>query len=279
MSVQVRHRRDTAANIASFTPAQGELIVDTTNNRAIIGDGATAGGWATGLETRTAVADAAYTALATDRLVAYTSLTAARIVSLPPAASYPRGARLTVVDEAGAASASLAITIARAGTDTINGAASAEINSPYGSITLESNGSNSWVILSQTVLATLATVAQGGNGSTIKVGLIEQIVSGLSGATVTAGTQIPAGALVLGCGSRVTTTITGATGYSIGYTGSTTAFGSGLGLTVGTTNQGLVGPNPLYSPTNILLTALGSNFTAGAVRLSLAYILISAPTL
>ena len=46
MSVQVKRRRDTAANIAGFTPAQGELIVDTTNNRVIVGDGATVGGWA-----------------------------------------------------------------------------------------------------------------------------------------------------------------------------------------------------------------------------------------
>ena len=46
MSVQVKRRRDTATNISTFTPAQGELIVDTTNNRVIVGDGATAGGWA-----------------------------------------------------------------------------------------------------------------------------------------------------------------------------------------------------------------------------------------
>ena len=45
MSVQVKRRRDTAANIAVFTPAQGELIVDTTNNRLIAGDGVTPGGW------------------------------------------------------------------------------------------------------------------------------------------------------------------------------------------------------------------------------------------
>jgi hypothetical protein len=44
MSVQVKHRRDTAVNIAAFTPAQGEIVVDTTNNRMVVGDGATAGG-------------------------------------------------------------------------------------------------------------------------------------------------------------------------------------------------------------------------------------------
>ena len=47
MSVQVKRRRDTAANIAaaSSVPAHGEIIVDTTNNRVIVGDGATVGGW------------------------------------------------------------------------------------------------------------------------------------------------------------------------------------------------------------------------------------------
>lgn len=45
MSVQVKRRRDTAANIAGFTPAQGEIIVDTNNNRLIVGDGTTAGGF------------------------------------------------------------------------------------------------------------------------------------------------------------------------------------------------------------------------------------------
>lgn len=46
MAVQVKRRRDTAANVAAYTGAQGELIVDTTNNRVTIHDAATPGGWA-----------------------------------------------------------------------------------------------------------------------------------------------------------------------------------------------------------------------------------------
>lgn len=45
MSVQVKRRRDTAANVAAFIGAQGELIVDTTNNRVVVQDGMTAGGF------------------------------------------------------------------------------------------------------------------------------------------------------------------------------------------------------------------------------------------
>jgi hypothetical protein len=44
-AVQVQYRRGTASQVAAFTGAQGELIVDTTNNRVVVQDGATAGGF------------------------------------------------------------------------------------------------------------------------------------------------------------------------------------------------------------------------------------------
>ena len=74
---------------------------------------------------RTAVADASYTTQATDRLVAYASLSAARLVTLCAAAAYPTGTRLTIVDESGACSAARTITVQRAGSDMIGGATSA----------------------------------------------------------------------------------------------------------------------------------------------------------
>ena len=43
---QVQLRRGTSAQVATFTGAQGEVVVDTTNNRAVVHDGATAGGFA-----------------------------------------------------------------------------------------------------------------------------------------------------------------------------------------------------------------------------------------
>jgi hypothetical protein len=42
--VQVQHRRDTRANINAFTPAQGELVMNTTDGELRLGDGSTAGG-------------------------------------------------------------------------------------------------------------------------------------------------------------------------------------------------------------------------------------------
>lgn len=44
-AVQLQHRRGSAAQIETFTGAQGEMAVDTTNNRFVLQDGATAGGW------------------------------------------------------------------------------------------------------------------------------------------------------------------------------------------------------------------------------------------
>src|ERR1700727_662869 len=46
MSVQVKRRRESAAFLSTFVGAAGELIVDTTNNRVLVQDGLTPGGFA-----------------------------------------------------------------------------------------------------------------------------------------------------------------------------------------------------------------------------------------
>ena len=45
-AVQVQYRRGTAAQVASFTGAAGEMVVDTSNDRVVVQDGSTAGGFA-----------------------------------------------------------------------------------------------------------------------------------------------------------------------------------------------------------------------------------------
>jgi len=155
MSEQLQLRSGSAANIATFTGAAAELVVDSTNNRLVLQDGATAGGFAAAklsevqTNTRTAVADAAYTVLTSDRMVAYTSLSAARAVALPAASAYPTGTRLIVIDESGSCSATNTITVNRAGSDTINGATSAVLATAYGHLAIESNGSSKWTIVDQ----------------------------------------------------------------------------------------------------------------------------------
>lgn len=45
MSEQLQLRRGTAAQVQSFTGAAGEVVIDTTNKRAVVQDGATLGGF------------------------------------------------------------------------------------------------------------------------------------------------------------------------------------------------------------------------------------------
>jgi hypothetical protein len=270
MSVKVQLRRDIAANVAAFAGAQGECIIDTTNNRLCVQDGATPGGFAAAklAETQTiwrrTISDADAALLATDAIVAMTSISANRTWTLPAAASYPAGRELTVQDESGAVSSAAQIIIAAAGADTIAGLASISLSMPYGAVRLRSNGANTWFLCS----GFPGLLAQAQHGGALSASCLEQLVA-LSGATTTPGLQIPANALLLGVSNRVVTPITGAISYSCGIAGNTTLFGSSLGVGAGASNVGMIGPDPIYSATSIVYTAAGGNFTGGAVRMTI----------
>ncbi len=154
-AVQVQYRRDSAANVAAFTGAAGEMVIDTTNNRVVVQDGATAGGFPAAklsevvTNIRTQVSDGNYTAQPTDRTIAYIALTASRVVSLPAASSFPGGTRLLVIDESGNCGATKTITLSAAGSDLVDGASSAVIGSAYGYLAVESNTANKWTIVDQ----------------------------------------------------------------------------------------------------------------------------------
>jgi Major tropism determinant N-terminal domain len=181
LSEQLQLRRGTATNIASFTGAQGEVVVDTTNNRVVVQDGSTAGGFA--------------------------------------------AAKLTEV----------------------------------------------------VLLGTITNVAQAANGANVQTGVLETLVT-LSGSSTTASVQIPANCIVLAVGARVVTTITGPTSYEVGVTGNLSQFGSGLSLTAGSINYGLIGPTTFYSATSLIITATGGSFTSGQVRLSIHTLLANPST-
>ena len=97
--------------------------------------------------TRIAIADAAYVIATTASVIlAYTSLTAARILTLPAATQ--AGQIIWIVDSSGSSSTINTITVTRAGTDTIEGVGTTwVINSPYTSLCLESNGAGKWAVL------------------------------------------------------------------------------------------------------------------------------------
>lgn len=96
-------------------------------------------------------------------------------------------------------------------------------------------------------------------------------ITGMSGATATASNLIPTNSQVYGCLARVTTEITGATSFDIGDGSDVDRWGAGIALTAGTTtNQLSFTANPAgwnQTATSVVLTANGSSFTAGAVRI------------
>lgn len=255
------------------TPAAADSSTKSATTAFVAGAVAAAFG-------RTQVNDAAYAVLPSDRLVAVIALSAARVLTLPAASSFAPGATLTVVDESGACSASSTITLARAGTDTINGAASAVLAVPYGYLALESNGVNKWTVIDQVQTAgttPLATVAQGLAGSTIQFGTLEQLVA-LSGSSTTSTVQIPNRGIVFGVSCRTVAAVTGAPSYNVGVGGNPTQFGGGLGAAAGSSNSGVIGPTAFYSPTPVLITPTSGSFTGGQVRIAIHYMLCGSPT-
>ena len=166
MSEQLRLRGDTAANVAAYTGPSREAVVDTTNNRLVVQDGVTPGGWAaaklaeTSRVGRTAVSGS-YSALTTDRLIAITAIVSPIYITLPAAATFQAGARLIVIDESGSASFSKPITLVPTGSDIIAGLYPNAIAAPYGYLEFESNASGQWTMtdgaLSGSIVNTLVS--------------------------------------------------------------------------------------------------------------------------
>lgn len=100
------------------------------------------------LDARSTFSNAAYTVLATDRYVAQIgTLSATRTATLPAASAYPAGRELVVADESGTVTAANVITIARAGSDLIDGTTSVDITKPYGFRRLQSDGVSKWTVV------------------------------------------------------------------------------------------------------------------------------------
>ena len=280
MSEQLQLRRGTATQVAAFTGAQGEVVFDTTNNRLVANDGVTVGGDPAAklseviTNSRTVVSDAAYAVLTTDRMVAYTGLTAARAVTLPASSAYPTGTRLLIVDETGNCSVTKTLVVNAAGVDTIDGSASAVVNQAFGFIGLESSGAGQWTIIDQGFMPATTNLAAAAHGANVQVQVIEQTVT-LSGASTNASVPIPANCIVLAVGARVLAAITGATSYEVGVSGSLSQFGSLLSISAGSSNFGLIGPTAFYTNTTIIITAAGGPFTGGQVRLSTSILLVN----
>ncbi len=134
--IRILLRRGTQANVlASSDTRQGEPGFATDTNVLYVSNGTTPLP-ATGHVQRTTVSDAAYTALVTDHLIAYTTLTAPRTVTLPAANV---GQMIVVKDESGQAGTQT-ITVAAPTGETIDGAASVNLATNYGVLRVYSSG-------------------------------------------------------------------------------------------------------------------------------------------
>lgn len=127
----------------------------TENNTIRIGDNTHTGGiWIGPLNFTNgfasavrAVADTNTTATSADGTIQYSSITAARTVTLPAASAVSNGFRLLVVDISGSASGVNTITLTRAGADTINGGTTSAINTGYGCREVTSDGVSKWTVI------------------------------------------------------------------------------------------------------------------------------------
>lgn len=123
----------------------------------------------------------------------------------------------------------------------------------------------------------------GGYGDALGMKFSVVTVSGLTGATTSATNMIPAGSLVFGVAARVITLTTGASAIKIGDGTTANLFANALALTAGSTSTyadhlSTFTPKIYAAATSIVLTAVTSNFTAGAVELVLYYMSITAPS-
>lgn len=107
----------------------------------------------------------------------------------------------------------------------------------------------------------------------VKMARTKVVSSSLSGANVTETGVIKDRQMVLACCLRVTEAITGATSFDAGYTGNTGAFGGSIGISLDTTNEGLLGnPQSFFADTDLIYTANGANFTGGEITAIIQYI-------
>jgi hypothetical protein len=78
--------------------------------------------------------------------------------------------------------------------------------------------------------------------------------------------------------TRVTTAITGATSFDIGDGTTANLFGDDVAVALGTTSNNTIAPTRYETATNVVLTANGANFSGGAVRLTVHFLTLVAPT-
>lgn len=132
------------------------------------------------------------------------------------------------------------------------------------------------------VASSAGTGLYGPNSALMAVSHSSQELTALSGASVTTSGLIPAGCILKAVVVRVTTAITGATSFDIGDGTDVDRWGAGIAVALATrTFETDFTADPggwSASAREVTLTANGSNFTGGAVRIVAFYETYDGPT-
>lgn len=116
------------------------------------------------------------------------------------------------------------------------------------------------------------------NGAGMAIRSLETDVTGLIGGAVTTAPLIPERAIVFGVTGVVTTAVTGATSWRIGVAGEDGRYGTGLSNAVGNWVSGPSTPLVYWSPTELLISAEGPDFSGGNLRLAVHFMTLQTPS-
>lgn len=203
-----------------------------------------------GIDKRTAVADAAYTILSTDKYVALASITASRIFTLPAANSVNAGYEIIIADESGNISSTITLTLNRAGSDLIDGTTSEIITSAYGFRRFISDGSSKWTF----------------DGGVVRLGATQTLTNKtLTAPIITTGLKTSGSAPSIAAGTGMGTSPSGisVTGNDIaGYISFTTGTSPATTSTIATITFNAALAN---TPKAIMLTAANANNQIGRI--------------
>jgi hypothetical protein len=213
---------------------------------------------AIGIDAVTPVDDADATVAVTDRRVVLIGLSASRTLTLPVLTGITTGQSIDIFDETGLCTPARTITVARGGSDTINGQTSFVIASPFGGVRLTKVSGAKWTahrliagfnLLRSTAGSRTFLLADHGN----------LIVRAASGAMTDTLPVFPAGWSVEvqneGSGAL---TITPASGTVAGQAALYLPIGTGVRLVSDGTNYSVVGAVPQLNGLHLLNTLTAS---------------------
>ncbi len=139
-------------------------------------------------------------------------------------------------------------------------------------------------VITGTVMSGTSVLTTSTHGATFTQTTAEATIT-CSGATSVATNLIPAGAQLLGIGTRVTTLVTsgdGGTSFTIGDGTTADLYGTGIAFTAGTVTGSAQYKTPLTpllpASRSVTLTCTGGTFSAGVVRVAIVYAQSTGPT-